>query len=568
MARTSLLRRSIAGVGVPVTVVSALVAPVAPAQAMVSTPTQNADIAVKDETLHAQNSTFIGIPDQGAATPSPTSVTITGEPGTVTDINVSLVTLTHTAPRDLLVTLVGPQGQQVNVMRLAGGTTDVNKILVTFDDEASETLSLNEAMTTGAYKPADIISGSSLSVFDGTDPNGTWSLFVTDTSALDSGQIELGWAMTIQRAPRTAPYPSTIDVSGLPSGVTDVDVTLHGLSHSRASDLDVLLVGPNGQQATLVSDVGGSSVIGAADVTLDDEAANALPSTNNISAGRYRPTNPGGGADPFLTPAPSATGAESLSAFDGTDPNGAWRLFVVDDDDAGDFTGSLSGWSLTITTPDPPPAPPAADTAAPTGSLVINDGAARTRSNNLTLTTAADGTGSVVAHMRFSNDRSTWSPFEAFASTKAWPLPTATNGSRTVWAQYRDAAGNLSVPVADAIFLDTVRPKVTRTAPTAGTTAVAVGRTVSARLSEAASSRTISKATAYLTRLGSTSKVKAVVRYDAAKRLVTINPRSDLARGTTYRVTVASGIKDLAGNSLDQSTKKGLQPKRWTFTTS
>ena len=34
------------------------------------------------------------------------------------------------------------------------------------------------------------------------------------------------------------------------------------------------------------------------------------------------------------------------------------------------------------------------------------------------------------------------------------------------------------------------------------------------------------------------------------------------------RVTVSTAVTDLAGNRLDQSTRKGLQPKRWTFTTS
>ena len=34
-------------------------------------------------------------------------------------------------------------------------------------------------------------------------------------------------------------------------------------------------------------------------------------------------------------------------------------------------------------------------------------------------------------------------------------------------------------------------------------------------------------------------------------------------------MTVSTTVKDLAGNGLDQSlSRTGLQPKRWTFTTS
>ena len=49
----------------------------------------------------------------------------------------------------------------------------------------------------------------------------------------------------------------------------------------------------------------------------------------------------------------------ALSVFDGTDPNGTWKLYVVDD--AADDTGAITGgWSLHITTADPapPPLPP------------------------------------------------------------------------------------------------------------------------------------------------------------------------------------------------------------------
>ena len=549
---------------------SGLTLPVTPAQALVTTPAQTADIAIKDQTLNAQNSAFITIPDSGNASPSPSTITVSGEPGTITDINVSIVTFTHTAPSDVNLLLVGPHGQQIYLMRFAGGILDADKALLTFDDESGDSIGLNEQIVSGVYKPSDnqFVTSPPLSTFDDTDPNGTWSLYVHDRRALDSGVIELGWAISIQRAPRTAAYPSTIDVAGLPTSVTDLDVTLSGLTHGRASDVDVLLQGPGGQQATLVSDVGGTTAFDAT-LTLDSDAAPSLSGFTNPS-GTYSPTNLDVLADPLSAPAPISDGSSDLSVFDGTNPNGTWRLFVLDDNDAGDFTGSLSGWSLRITTPDPPTPPPlpaVTDTVPPSGSVLVNNGAARTRSLDLTLSSSADGTGSAVTQMRFSNDGTTWSPLEPYSATKAWRLPSAANGARTVYAQFVDAAGNVSGAVSDSIVLDTVRPKVGRTAPAAGASGVAVGRTVAARLTEGAAGRTVSVSSAYLTRLGSTTKVRAVVRYDASRRRITINPRSDLAGATTYRVTISTTVTDLAGNKLDQSTRKGLQPKRWTFTT-
>ncbi len=52
--------------------------------------------------------------------------------------------------------------------------------------------------------------------------------------------------------------------------------------------------------------------------------------------------------DALPAPAPIGPFARSLSAFDGTDPNGDWRLFI-DDDDSGLGGVLTGGWSLEIT---------------------------------------------------------------------------------------------------------------------------------------------------------------------------------------------------------------------------
>ena len=102
-------------------------------------------------------------------------------------------------------------------------------------------------------------------------------------------------------------------------------VTLNNLSHTFPDDIDILLVGPQGQNAIIMSDVGGGTDVVDITLTLDDDAANALPDGTVLTSGTFRPANYGAG-DPFPAPAPAPSGNVPLSIFNGTDPNGMWSL--------------------------------------------------------------------------------------------------------------------------------------------------------------------------------------------------------------------------------------------------
>jgi hypothetical protein len=129
--------------------------------------------------------------------------------------------------------------------------------------------------------------------------------------------------------------------------VTKVTLTLTGLTHTFPADVDILLVGPGGQNLIIMSDIGGGDDVTNVALTLDDAAATGLPASA-LTSGAYRPTNNGVG-DTFPAPAPAPSGGTLLSVFNGVSPNGTWSLYVVDDAvaDLGSFSG---GWSLTITT--------------------------------------------------------------------------------------------------------------------------------------------------------------------------------------------------------------------------
>jgi subtilisin-like proprotein convertase family protein len=159
-------------------------------------------------------------------------------------------------------------------------------------------------------------------------------------------------AITIRDNTSSNPNSSNINVSGLGSNTTDVNVRVVGVSHTRPDDIDLLLVGPLGQKLLLWSDARGSSGINNVTVTLDTQATNALPKGGTITTGSYRPANYSGNDrenDVFPSPAPPGPYTTSLAALNGTNPNGTWQLYVRDDRQGN--PRSISGrWCVQLTT--------------------------------------------------------------------------------------------------------------------------------------------------------------------------------------------------------------------------
>jgi hypothetical protein len=96
------------------------------------------------------------------------------------------------------------------------------------------------------------------------------------------------------------------------------------------------------------------------------------------------------------------------------------------------------------------------DTAAPSGSIVINSGQTYTNLAAVTLTLTANDDTSGIQNVRFSNDTVAWSSWQAFSAIKSWTLP-AGDGTKTVYYQVRDNAGN-SGTFFDSIILDMTSP--------------------------------------------------------------------------------------------------------------
>jgi subtilisin-like proprotein convertase family protein len=202
---------------------------------------------------------------------------------------------------------------------------------------------------------------------------GTFQLGILFGAVMLFGVVAQGWSQTFSFAntnaipindtgtpPTTADlYPSAISVTGLDGqSISHLTVTLYGLTHTFPSDLDILLAGPNGQVSMLMSEVGGNTRFPVSNLTLtlDDSAASSLPINSSLVSGTFQPTRqfPTLSFDfPSPAPAGSSSAPATLSVFNGTNPNGTWSLFVVDESSPDSGTISL-GWSMDVTTvPEP-----------------------------------------------------------------------------------------------------------------------------------------------------------------------------------------------------------------------
>jgi Ca2+-binding RTX toxin-like protein len=448
------------------------------------------------------NDEAIDIRESGPAGPYPSTITVDGAETEPTVVTVDLLGVSHTYTSDVDVMLVSPAGQNLVLMSDAGSSDDLEGVDLTFSDFAAGPLRADNAPSTGAYVPTNFddeddwlapapsdSGATTLATFNGTDPNGTWNLYVVDDVGGDGGRIA-SWCLNVSSgaltvttvtssattalpgedvtftatvtsggSPVTAgavtfsdgattlasvdvdpsgravfttaalapgshqitttftgdgfvtsrrtvrqfidspttipaagrwcnsgsvegpdagpagPYPSRIFVGGAGTYTTEIAVQLRDLVHGSSNDLDVMLVGPTGRSLVLMSDAGDDAE--GVDLTFSDGAADALPEDDDLTTGVYRPTNVDDDRDAWLPPAPSDSGLSTLATFNGLDPNGTWRLFVVDDEE--ELIGEvLGGWCLDITVDERGPQARPTTTPAPNaagwhhGAVAVN----------------------------------------------------------------------------------------------------------------------------------------------------------------------------------------------------
>jgi subtilisin-like proprotein convertase family protein len=200
------------------------------------------------------NTNSIGIANAGTANPYPSDIQISGLTGLITGVTVNLENFSHTAPDDVDILLVAPNGRRIILMSDVGGAAAVSNLSMTFTDSASAFLPDNSQLSAGIFKPTNFdetdtfpspapqgaVSGATLGAFYGSNPNGTWSLYVVDDNGDNAGTIAGGWNLDIQSSTSACVFSLSPTAQSFPvaggSGNFQINIPTHcGWSVSTAS---------------------------------------------------------------------------------------------------------------------------------------------------------------------------------------------------------------------------------------------------------------------------------------------------------------------------------------------
>ncbi|MGD9583559.1 MAG: proprotein convertase P-domain-containing protein [Lysobacterales bacterium] len=352
-------------------------------------------------TTTATNNTPLAIPT-GPAVVSAT-LNIAGAGSYLWDVDLTTM-LTHTFAADLDITIASPAGTVVTLSTDNGAGNDNVFNGTLWDDQATTPVSDNVFANLVTATP--LVPEEAFGAFRGEDPNGTWTITISDDLAGDGGSLD-AWTLdvfTLASAPiettsafsNNTPVPiadvaassSTIVVSGAGTTLTSVDL-LTAIQHTFAADMDITLTSPAGTIVTLGTDNGAGN----------DDVYNGTAWDDQANPGGQVPytTNNGLVTDQLYANLVTATPLVpegALSAFLGQDPNGTWTLTVTDDL-AGD-TGSINNWTLNVTTGVGNVPPVFAYSPAPTGTVGFVGGTSvgSLATGTITVSVATPGVGS------------------------------------------------------------------------------------------------------------------------------------------------------------------------------
>ncbi len=250
------------------------------------------------------------------------------------------------------------------------------------------------------------------------------------------------------------PFPSSTGVSGVTGLIGKVTVTMTNVNHTFPDDVDMLLVGPHGQNVLLMSHSGNNGVLTNVSLTFDDRATDGngntqyLPSSQILS-GTYAPTQVGKVnltnnfegtiTIPTNNPPPAQPYGTNLAVFNGTTANGTWLLYVFDEA-TGDQGEIIGGWSLGIS---------AGSEVNPVVDLAVSGKASPTTAlagSNLTYTFTITNNGPNPASVvSFTNVLPTNVTF--VSATNSIHTATPTNGAGAVYCILTNLSSGSNVTV-------------------------------------------------------------------------------------------------------------------------
>jgi subtilisin-like proprotein convertase family protein len=210
------------------------------------------------------NSNTITVPNgasgfPGPATLYPSTITVSGLGTSLTSMSVKLNGFHHTQQKDVDCVLVGPTGAKFVFMSdVGGGSPGTPAIDLIFDDSGSVQAPITVISATATYKPTNSGSGDTFpapapvgpyneaapaglatfaSVYNTTNPNGDWKLYVTDDLGGDVGALDGGWTLTVSTGV-AAGTTTTVSSSLNPSLTTNsVTFTAHVVKTSDSTNV-------------------------------------------------------------------------------------------------------------------------------------------------------------------------------------------------------------------------------------------------------------------------------------------------------------------------------------------
>jgi len=114
-----------------------------------------------------------------------------GAAGTIGDVDMRLISLTHTYDGDLVMKLTSPTGTSLTLINQRGSSGD-NFVNTLLDDAAATAIANGSAPFMGSYRPE-----AALAAFNSQALAGVWILNVADLASSDTGTLN-GWALDIR----------------------------------------------------------------------------------------------------------------------------------------------------------------------------------------------------------------------------------------------------------------------------------------------------------------------------------------------------------------------------------
>jgi len=331
---------------------------------------------------------------------------------------------------------------------------------------------------------ATSISSSSATLNGTVNPNG----------ASTTGWFEWG---------TSASYGNTTQTFSGGSGTSDVAMSWTLSSLSPKTTYHFRAVGQNSAGTSYGSDMyfttsssGAQPTVKtgtATDVTSSAATLNGTVNANGLSTTAefvYRLN--GSYSKSWRTSRQTVSGSSDTSVsinISGLSPGASYYYRIEGENSTGRSYGKGSTFTTLkdSVTPKPSPTPtPKTDTTAPSGSININSGASYAKSTTVTIAlSATDSVGVTGYYLSTSSSTpvataSGWNsvtPTTSYSGRASYSLSSG-DGNKTIYAWYKDSAGNVSKSVNDSIVLDTTAPVVTITNPTVNSNYTATGSAI------------------------------------------------------------------------------------------